>query len=225
MWTCLYLSHIVVIIMIVIAILGIIYEISQKKLKAYQVIVVFVFCIISMALVSGVTAMNWINDENMKVGTTIDSKKYDYWTCDTKKFATLVSDNIDYAKYVDLATGNIIAVKNEAIRTNNAKVDLNNEEEAKKVYDNINIKEEFNLSDDYLITINSKKFVKLSDNLYYITYLYEYKKDDITEKGKIYLIADKEYQMKTYVMTNLINDDEEKEFTENVLELIGTMNL
>ena len=185
MWTCLYLSHIVVIIMIVIAILGIIYEISQKKLKAYQVIVVFVFCIISMALVSGVTAMNWINDENMKVESTLDSGKYDYWTCDTKKFATLVSDNIDFAKYVDLETGNIVAVKNEAIRTNNEKVDLSNEDEAKQVYDNINIKEEFNLSDDYLITVNSKKFVKLSDNLYYITYLYEYEKDDVTEKGKI----------------------------------------
>lgn len=225
MWTCLYLSHIVVIIMIVIAILGIIYEISQKKLKAYQVIVVFVFCIISMALVSGVTAMNWINDENMKVESTLDSGKYDYWTCDTKKFATLVSDNIDFAKYVDLETGNIVAVKNEAIRTNNEKVDLSNEDEAKQVYDNINIKEEFNLSDDYLITVNSKKFVKLSDNLYYITYLYEYEKDDVTEKGKIYLVADKEYQMKTYVMTNLINDSGEKEFTDNVLELIGTMNL
>lgn len=225
MWTCLYLSHIVVIIMIVIAILGIIYEISQKKLKAYQVIVVFVFCIISMALVSGVTAMNWINDENMKVESTLDSGKYDYWTCDTKKFATLVSDNIDFAKYVDLETGNIVAVKNEAIRSNNEKVDLSNEDEAKQVYDNINIKEEFNLSDDYLITVNSKKFVKLSDNLYYITYLYEYEKDDVTEKGKIYLVADKEYQMKTYVMTNLINDSGEKEFTDNVLELIGTMNL
>ncbi len=225
MWTCLYLSHIVVIIMIVIAILGIIYEISQKKLKAYQVIVVFVFCIISMALVSGVTAMNWINNEKIQTEEKLYSGKYDYWTCDTTKFATLVSDNIDFAKYVDLETGNIVAVKNEAIRTNNTKVDLSNEDEAKQVYDDINIKEEFNLSDDYLITVNSKKFVKLSDNLYYITYLYEYDKDDVTEKGKIYLIADKEYQMKTYVMTNLINDSGEKEFTENVLELIGTMNL
>lgn len=225
MWTCLYLSHIVVIIMIVIAILGIIYEISQKKLKAYQVIVVFVFCIISMALVSGVTAMNWINNEKIQTEEKLYSGKYDYWTCDTTKFATLVSDNIDFAKYVDLETGNIVAVKNEAIRTNNTKVDLSNEDEAKQVYDDINIKEEFNLSDDYLITVNSKKFVKLSDNLYYITYLYEYDKDDVTEKGKIYLIADKEYQMKTYVMTNLINDSGEKKFTENVLELIGTMNL
>ena len=225
MWTCLYLSHIVVIIMIVIAILGIIYEISQKKLKAYQVIVVFVFCIISMALVSGVTAMNWINNEKIQTEEKLYSGKYDYWTCDTTKFATLVSDNIDFAKYVDLETGNIVAVKNEAIRTNNTKVDLSNEDEAKQVYDNINIKEEFNLSDDYLITVNSKKFVKLSDNLYYITYLYEYEKDDVTEKGKIYLLADKEYQMKTYVMTNLINDSGEKEFTDNVLELIGTMNL
>ena len=225
MWTCLYLSHIVVIIMIVIAILGIIYEISQKKLKAYQVIVVFVFCIISMALVSGVTAMNWINNEKIQTEEKLYSGKYDYWTCDTTKFATLVSDNIDFAKYVDLETGNIVAVKNEAIRTNNTKVDLSNEDEAKQVYDDINIKEEFNLSDDYLITVNSKKFVKLSDNLYYITYLYEYEKDDVTEKGKIYLVADKEYQMKTYVMTNLINDSGEKEFTDNVLELIGTMNL
>ena len=225
MWTCLYLSHIVVIIMIVIAILGIIYEISQKKLKAYQVIVVFVFCIISMALVSGVTAMNWINNEKIQTEEKLYSGKYDYWTCDTTKFATLVSDNIDFAKYVDLETGNIVAVKNEAIRTNNTKVDLSNEDEAKQVYDDINIKEEFNLSDDYLITVNSKKFVKLSDNLYYITYLYEYDKDDVTEKGKIYWIADKEYQMKTYVMTNLINDSVEKKFTENVLELIGTMNL
>ena len=31
MWTCLYLSHIVVIIMIIIATLGIVYGISQKK--------------------------------------------------------------------------------------------------------------------------------------------------------------------------------------------------
>ena len=43
MWTCLYLSHIVVIIMIIIAILGIVYGISKKKIKVYQVIIIFLF--------------------------------------------------------------------------------------------------------------------------------------------------------------------------------------
>ena len=60
MWTCLYLSHIVVIIMIIIATLGIVYGISQKKIKVYQVIIIFLFCVISMALVTGVTSMQYI---------------------------------------------------------------------------------------------------------------------------------------------------------------------
>ena len=72
MWTCLYLSHIVVIIMIIIAILGIIYGISQKKIKVYQVIVIFLFCVISMALVTGVTSMQCIDDLNSEISGDVD---------------------------------------------------------------------------------------------------------------------------------------------------------
>ena len=82
MWTCLYLSHIVVIIMIIIAVLGIFYGISQKKIKAYQVIVVFIFCVISMALVAGITSMNWISDLNAETEASFNNTKYDYWLAD-----------------------------------------------------------------------------------------------------------------------------------------------
>lgn len=224
MWTCLYLSHIVVIIMIIIAVLGIVYGISQKKIKAYQVIVVFIFCVISMALVAGITSMNWINDLNAETEASFNNTKYDYWLADSSEFSRLVSDNLDFTKYVDTTTGNIIAVKNQAISTND-KADLTDEEEAKEAYENIVIKDEFNLSDDYLITLDSEKFIKLTDDLYYVSYNYEYTKDDEKETGKIYFIADDNYEMKTFVMTNLINEDTEKDFTNNVLELIGTMEL
>lgn len=224
MWTCLYLSHIVVIIMIIIAVLGIFYGISQKKLKAYQVIVVFIFCVISMALVAGITSMNWINDLNSETKADFNNTKYDYWEADVSKFSRLVSDNLDFTKYVDLNTGNIIAVKNQAISTKD-KTDLADEEKAKEAYENIVIKDEFNLSDDYLITLDSEKFIKLKDDLYYVSYNYEYTKDDKEEAGKIYFIADAEYKMKTFVMTNLINKNAEKDFTKDVLELIGTMEL
>lgn len=224
MWTCLYLSHIVVIIMIIIAVLGIFYGISQKKIKAYQVIVVFIFCVISMALVAGITSMNWINDLNAETEASFNNTKYDYWLADSSEFSRLVSDNLDFTKYVDTTTGNIIAVKNQAISTND-KADLTDEEEAKEAYENIVIKDEFNLSDDYLITLDSEKFIKLTDDLYYVSYNYEYTKDDEKETGKIYFIADDNYEMKTFVMTNLINEDTEKDFTNNVLELIGTMEL
>ena len=224
MWTCLYLSHIVVIIMIIIAVLGIFYGISQKKIKVYQVIVVFIFCVISMALVAGITSMNWINDLNDETEASFNNTKYDYWLADSNKFSRLVSDNLDFTKYVDVTTGNIIAVKNQAISTND-KADLTDEEEAKEVYENIVIKDEFNLSDDYLITLDSEKFIKLTDDLYYVSYNYEYTKDDEKETGKIYFIADANYEMKTFVMTNLINEDTEKDFTNNVLDLIGTMEL
>lgn len=224
MWTCLYLSHIVVIIMIIIAVLGIFYGISQKKIKVYQVIVVFIFCVISMALVAGITSMNWINDLNAETEASFNNTKYDYWLADSNKFSRLVSDNLDFTKYVDVTTGNIIAVKNQAISTND-KADLTDEEEAKEAYENIVIKDEFNLSDDYLITLDSEKFIKLTDDLYYVSYNYEYTKDDEKETGKIYFIADDNYEMKTFVMTNLINEDTEKDFTNNVLDLIGTMEL
>lgn len=224
MWTCLYLSHIVVIIMIIIAVLGIFYGISQKKIKVYQVIVVFIFCVISMALVAGITSMNWINDLNAETEASFNNIKYDYWLADSNKFSRLVSDNLDFTKYVDVTTGNIIAVKNQAISTND-KADLTDEEEAKEAYENIVIKDEFNLSDDYLITLDSEKFIKLTDDLYYVSYNYEYTKEDEKETGKIYFIADANYEMKTFVMTNLINEDTEKDFTNNVLDLIGTMEL
>ena len=224
MWTCLYLSHIVVIIMIIIAVLGIFYGISQKKIKVYQVIVVFIFCVISMALVAGITSMNWINDLNAETEASFNNTKYDYWLADSNKFSRLVSDNLDFTKYVDVTTGNIIAVKNQAISTND-KADLTDEEEAKEAYENIVIKDEFNLSDDYLITLDSEKFIKLTDDLYYVSYNYEYTKDNEKETGKIYFITDANYEMKTFVMTNLINEDTEKDFTNNVLDLIGTMEL
>lgn len=72
MWTCLYLAHIVVIIMIIISALGIVYGIMKKKIKPLQVIVIFLFCIIAMALVSGITAMQYV-DENKELDGIIEN--------------------------------------------------------------------------------------------------------------------------------------------------------
>lgn len=89
MWTCLYLSHIVVIIMIIIAILGIVYGISQKKIKVYQVIIIFLFCVISMALVTGVTSMQYINSENDEIRELEGDTKTNYWTYDEEAMSRI----------------------------------------------------------------------------------------------------------------------------------------
>lgn len=111
MWTCLYLSHIVVIIMIIIAILGVIYGISQKKIKVYQVIVIFLFCVISMALVTGVTSMQCIDDLNSEIDSATETVKTDYWTYDGTKMSMVDCYTPGYTKLVDLKTGNLVAVK------------------------------------------------------------------------------------------------------------------
>ena len=228
MWTCLYLCHIVVIIMIIIATLGIIYGIAQKKIKAYQVIIIFLFCVISMALVSGITSMQYIDDvnNNLNVGKQVTTKT-DYWTYDSKEMAQIEDYTVGYTKLVDLNTGNLVAVKNEAESTGNAVIDLNNKEEADTACQAIDIKKELNATDDYLITLDSKEFIKATDYIYYVTYNYTYTDPDTksTEQGKVYYITNSTNQMKTIVMTSIKNEEKEVDFEQKVLEIIDSMNL
>lgn len=223
MWTCLYLSHIVVIIMIIIAILGIIYGISQKKIKVYQVIVIFLFCVISMALVTGVTSMQCIDDLNSEIDYVTENTKTDYWTYDSTEMSMIDS----YTKLVDLKTGNLVAVKDEAISTGKDIIDFSNKEEADAACQEIDIQEELNATDDYLITLGSKEFIKATDDIYYVTYNYTYTNSDnkAEEKGKVYYIVNSDNQMKTIVMTSINNEEKEVEFEERVLEIINTMDL
>ncbi len=227
MWTCLYLSHIVVIIMIIIAILGIIYGISQKKIKVYQVIVIFLFCVISMALVTGVTSMQCIDDLNSDIDSVTETIKTNYWTYDSNDMSIMDSYVEGYTKLVDLKTGNLVAVKDEAVSTGKPVIDLNNKEEADAECQAIDIQDELNVTDDYLITLDSKEFIKATDNIYYITYDYTYTntEDNSEEKGKVYYIVSSDNQIKTIVMTSINNEEKEAEFEERVLEIINTMDL
>ena len=227
MWTCLYLSHIVVIIMIIIAILGIIYGISQKKIKVYQVIVIFLFCVISMALVTGVTSMQCIDDLNSEIDYVTETSKTDYWTYDSTEMSMVDSYTAGYTKLVDLKTGNLLAVKDEAVSTGKPVIDLSNKEEADAECQSIDIQDELNATDDYLITLDSKEFIKATDNIYYITYDYTYTnaENNSEEKGKVYYIVNSNNQIKTIVMTSINNEEKEAEFEERVLEIINTMNL
>ena len=227
MWTCLYLSHIVVIIMIIIAILGIIYGISQKKIKVYQVIVIFLFCVISMALVTGVTSMQYIDDLNSDIDSDAETIMTDYWTYDSNDMSIMDSYVEGYTKLVDLKTGNLVAVKDEAISTGKDIIDLSNKEEADAECQSIDIQDELNATDDYLITLDSKEFIKATDNIYYITYDYTYTnaENNSEEKGKVYYIVNSNNQIKTIVMTSINNEEKEAEFEERVLEIINTMNL
>jgi len=211
MWTCLYLSHIVVIIMIIIAILGIIYGISQKKIKVYQVIVIFLFCVISMALVTGVTSMQCIDDLNSEIDYVTENTKTDYWTYDSTEMSMIDSYTAGYTKLVDLKTGNLVAVKDEAISTGKDIIDFSNKEEADAACQEIDIQEELNATDD----------------IYYVTYNYTYTNSDnkAEEKGKVYYIVNSDNQMKTIVMTSINNEEKEVEFEERVLEIINTMDL
>ena len=227
MWTCLYLSHIVVIIMIIIAILGIIYGISQKKIKVYQVIVIFLFCVISMALVTGVTSMQCIDDLNSDIDSVTETIKTNYWTYDSNDMSIMDSYVEGYTKLVDLKTGNLLAVKDEAVSTGKPVIDLSNKEEADAECQSIDIQDELNATDDYLITLDSKEFIKATDNIYYITYDYTYTnaENNSEEKGKVYYIVNSNNQIKTIVMTSINNEEKEAEFEERVLEIINTMNL
>ena len=227
MWTCLYLSHIVVIIMIIIAILGIIYGITQKKIKVYQVIIIFLFCVISMALVTGLTSMQCIDDANNKISYTSINSKNDYWTYDSEEMAMIENYVEGYTKLVDLKSGNLVAVLTTAVETGKAETDLSNKEQADAVCAEINIQDEINASDDYLITLDSKEFVKATDNIYYITYDYTYKAEEEEDnvEGKIYYIVNSTNQMKSIIMTNINNEAKEDEFDERVLEIISSMNL
>ena len=227
MWTCLYLSHIVVIIMIIIAILGIIYGISQKKIKVYQVIVIFLFCVISMALVTGVTSMQYIDDLNSDIDSDAETIMTDYWTYDSNDMSIMDSYVEGYTKLVDLKTGNLLAVKDEAVSTGKPVIDLSNKEEADAECQSIDIQDELNATDDYLITLDSKEFIKATDNIYYITYDYTYTnaENNSEEKGKVYYIVNSNNQIKTIVMTSINNEDKEVEFEGRVLEIINTMNL
>ena len=223
MWTCLYLSHIVVIIMIIIAILGIIYGISKKKIKAYQVIIIFLFCVISMALVTGVTSMQYINAENYDIVKSVDYVETRYWTYDKEKMSKIENYIPDYTKLVDLKTGNLVAIKKRVVSTGKEVVDLSNKEKAEEVCKAIDIKEELELSDNYLVTLNSKEFIKANEDIYYVTYNYTYTDKEITEEGTIYYVVNKDNQMKTMVMTNINNESKEAEFEERVLDIINTM--
>ena len=227
MWTCLYLSHIVVIIMIIIAILGIIYGISQKKIKVYQVIVIFLFCVISMALVTGVTSMQCIDDLNSDIDSDAETIMTDYWTYDSNDMSIMDSYVEGYTKLVDLKTGNLLAVKDEAVSTGKPVIDLSNKEAADAECQSIDIQDELNATDDYLITLDSKEFIKATDNIYYITYDYTYTntENNSEEKGKVYYIVNSNNQIKTIVMTSINNEEKEAEFEERVLEIINTMNL
>lgn len=227
MWTCLYLSHIVVIIMIIIAILGIIYGISQKKIKVYQVIVIFLFCVISMALVTGVTSMQCIDDLNSDIDSDAETIMTDYWTYDSNDMSIMDSYVEGYTKLVDLKTGNLLAVKDEAVSTGKPVIDLSNKEEADAECQSIDIQDELNATDDYLITLDSKEFIKATDDIYYVTYNYTYtnSEDATEEKGKVYYIVNSDNQMKTIVMTSINNEDKEVEFEGRVLEIINTMDL
>ena len=227
MWTCLYLSHIVVIIMIIIAILGIIYGITQKKIKVYQVIIIFLFCVISMALVTGLTSMQCIDDANNKISYTSINSKNDYWTYDSEEMAMIENYVEGYTKLVDLKSGNLVAVLTTAVETGKSETDLSNKEQADAVCAEINIQDEINASDDYLITLDSKEFVKATDNIYYITYDYTYKAEEEEDnvEGKIYYIVNSTNQMKSIIMTNINNEAKEAEFDERVLEIISSMNL
>lgn len=223
MWTCLYLSHIVVIIMIIIAILGIIYGIAKKKIKAYQVIIIFLFCVISMALVTGITSMQYINSENYDIVKSVDYVERQYWSYDEERMAKLQKDTTDYIKLVDLKTGNLVAIKKRTVSTGKELVDLKNKEKADEVCKEINIQEELGLSDNYLVTLNSKEFIKANEDIYYVTYNYTYTDEEIKENGTIYYIVNKDNQMKTMVMTNINNESKESEFEERVLDIINTM--
>lgn len=223
MWTCLYLSHIVVIIMIIIAILGIVYGISQKKIKVYQVIIIFLFCVISMALVTGVTSMQYINSENDEIRKLEGNIKTNYWTYDEEAMSRIETSSLEYTKLVDLETGNLVAIKKRVVSTGKEVVDLSNKEKADEVCKAIDIKEELELSDNYLVTLNSKEFIKVNENIYYVTYNYTYTDENLKEEGTIYYIVNEDNQMKTMVMTNINNESKEAEFEERVLEIINTM--
>ncbi len=227
MWTCLYLSHIVVIIMIIIAILGIIYGITQKKIKVYQVIIIFLFCVISMALVTGLTSMQCIDDANNKISYTSINSKNDYWTYDSEEMAMIENYVEGYTKLVDLKSGNLVAVLTTAVETGKAETDLSNKEQADAVCAEINIQDEINASDDYLITLDSKEFLKATDDIYYVTYDYTYKAEEEEDnvEGKIYYVVNSTNQMKSIIMTNINNEAKEAEFDERVLEIISSMNL
>ncbi len=227
MWTCLYLSHIVVIIMIIIAILGIIYGITQKKIKVYQVIIIFLFCVISMALVTGLTSMQCIDDANNKISYTSINSKNDYWTYNSEEMAMIENYVEGYTKLVDLKSGNLVAVLTTAVETGKAETDLSNKEQADAVCAEINIQDEINASDDYLITLDSKEFLKATDDIYYVTYDYTYKAEEEEDnvEGKIYYVVNSTNQMKSIIMTNINNEAKEAEFDERVLEIISSMNL
>lgn len=223
MWTCLYLSHIVVIIMIIIAILGIVYGISQKKIKVYQVIIIFLFCVISMALVTGVTSMQYINSENDEIRELEGDTKTNYWTYDEEAMSRIETPSLEYTKLVDLETGNLVAIKEKVVETGKEIVDLSNKEKADEVCKAIDIKEELELSENYLVTLNSKEFIKANEDIYYVTYNYTYTDENLKEEGKIYYIVNEDNQMKTMVMTNINNESKEVEFEGRVLEIINTM--
>jgi len=180
-----------------------------------------------MALVTGVTSMQCIDDLNSEIDYVTETSKTDYWTYDSTEMSMVDSYTAGYTKLVDLKTGNLVAVKDDAISTGKDIIDLSNKEEADAAYQEIDIQEELNATDDYLITLDSKEFIKATDDIYYVTYNYTYtnSEDATEEKGKVYYIVNSDNQMKTIVMTSINNEDKEVEFEERVLEIINTMDL
>ena len=156
-----------------------------------------------------------------------ENTKTDYWTYDSTEMSMIDSYTAGYTKLVDLKTGNLVAVKDEAISTGKDIIDFSNKEEADAACQEIDIQEELNATDDYLITLGSKEFIKATDDIYYVTYNYTYTNSDnkAEEKGKVYYIVNSDNQMKTIVMTSINNEEKEVEFEERVLEIINTMDL
>ena len=80
-----------------------------------------------MALVSGITAMQYINDANDNINENNITKTItDYWTYDPYEMVKLEDNGTFTTRLVDLKTGNMVAIQNEAESTGRAVVDLSN---------------------------------------------------------------------------------------------------
>lgn len=167
--------------------------------------------------------MQYINSENDEIRELEGDTKTNYWTYDEEAMSRIETPSLEYTKLVDLETGNLVAIKEKAVETGKEIVDLSNKEKADEVCKAIDIKEELELSENYLVTLNSKEFIKANEDIYYVTYNYTYTDENLKEEGKIYYIVNEDNQMKTMVMTNINNESKEVEFEGRVLEIINTM--
>ena len=70
-----------------------------------------------MALVTGVTSMQYINSENDEIRELEGDTKTNYWTYDEEAMSRIETPSLEYTKLVDLETGNLVAIKEKAIET------------------------------------------------------------------------------------------------------------